>query len=471
MIIAFFIGLQPFKAFGDLDIEDWLRQAEGSYSKSPQFLSSSKASEAAKKQAKLTEFESPWTFSTQVQDTSHEQNPELSLTPHPTNTFDSQLGLDYRLRSSFEISLDATYDQVKYQEPLSAPYRTPDGPYNAALRFSYDVLKGGSNSLENTTAKSAYYSARRTLFVAQNEQLQTRVQLINLFVDIFVTECKIRELKKAQEFVGEAVKTGQYQLKSKTLSYKDYLTFVDLANSFSRRQGTLEGVQSANISRALSWGSEASRGPATLASQSIICMPKNKKNGTGLASKDLTEMSKRLPSVLAAEAAIQSTISQKRIVELGDDISLKPFLEAGYSQTPQATRGFYAATIGLALLWNLGGEKGETAQAAATLDQQAAQENFERAIAASQSQIATLQVQVTSQLNLMTILDRSITNSDILLKTLRAQKRIGATDALGFANAYINMIDGVHSRLDTWGLVKKAQNELNTYYKYNDKDN
>ena len=455
---------------GPLNLESFIQSSLPTFARSPTagFLQKSIESNRLSTESALEE--SPFSDRTDLNysvfPSDNDPNDLLAFTRR-TNSWVLTQELDYKLRSSLAATLTATYDYDTYQQPilLGDPL---DRPFQVSLKLSYDVLRGGARSLDNSNAYASAAQSRQRIYSNYSDLTVARVQYTSLLTDIFVTQCKIVVLKGAQETVEKTVRTGNLQEKTKTIAHKEYLNFVDLENSFARRMATLQSSSESLLKQLLAWGDDASKLSLQLQSTPLQCDLRleeliKKIRTYRLSQADLESIARVMPTTGAATASREASEHLLRVAHLTNLPSLLPYVQGGYSQTPHSLQPFDSGTVGVTLQWTPPLSKGAKAESAAQFALDSSERQEQKAVYDNTAHLSDLESQIQSQENILNVLQRSLENSHELLRTLEAYRAIGGIDSLNYANAYINSIDAHHALFDSWGTLEKTMFEFREY--------
>ena len=393
-----------------------------------------------------------------------DQSPtDLLLFGRRTNSWSLSQELDYKLRSGFTAQLVGSYNFDSYQQPFF--YDTLDRPYQVTLKFSYDVIQGGADSLDNSNAHANASQAKQAFYSTYDGLISARVQYMSLLTDIFVTECKISQLNQAKSTVAKTVQIGKLQAKTKTISHKDYLNFIDLENSFAQQTANFELNREKLYDQLIAWGDEALSASKKLQQKNLDCAPSisslfQEISQAKLPQEELETIAHDVPSARSAASAHSASQYQLRAAHLTNLPSLSPYVAGGYNELTHSTSPYSQGTIGITLQWTPPLMKGANAESAAKLKADAAEDQERKTVLDNSARLNSLQTQILSQKNIITVLDQSLQNSRELLRTLEAYLSIGQIDSLNYANAYINSISTSNAVLDSWGTLEKSIFEL-----------
>lgn len=464
------LGLSP--ARGDspnLSLETFVKAALPAFEKSPSAISLNETIESNQLTYSGALEQSPFSNRTDLSYSlfQSDQNPtDLFLFGRRVNSWLLTQSLNYELRSSLAVQLSITYDYDHYQQPWY--YDQLDRPYQALLRFSYDVLQGGSESLANSTAYASASQAKQTLYSNYDGLISARVQYVGVLTDLFVTECKIFGLKHARETVSQALKIGNLQMKTKTIGHKDYLNFVSLENSFAQQLASFELTRDQLFDQLSAWGADAVGLSRDLHKKSFDCVPDldalfREIDQTRISRQELSAIAQSVPSSRSATAALSASKYQLQAAHLTNLPSLQPYVAGGYNQISHSDQPFTQGTVGITFQWTPPFMKGVDAEAAARKALTAAEDQEKATILNNNALLSSLQDQIVSQRNILSVLDKGAQNSKELLHTLEALRVIGQIDSLNYANAYIDRIDTSNAMLDSWGTLEKSLFQLSEY--------
>lgn len=411
--------------------------------------------------------ESPFTLETRLAASGFQPNPdlqELAIFGRRFFSIEGSTGVRYHTRSGLDIGLRGSLVQNRYQEPEQ--FKKVDLPYSVSLDVSYDLLTGGSTGRERTIAAIRTERAWSNFFLRYQSLLDVRVKYMQLLTDLFAVACKISRLQAVQVEVGKTILEGKVQVQTKTISYKDYLNFQDLENSFARRLVSLQSQQRALTERLAVWGPTVSAG---LPNSSGAQCPAELGATLARAQAAVVERGRRqllaraFPSFAAGQAALREAELQVRLAGLNRTLGLVPFLSGEVSRQPFAGQTLASVTGGVSLSWNIAGARGRHESAAANAAQKSALASLEATALANLSTLNGHSVEVESQQAAYAVQKKSLETSRELLKTLVAQRAIGLVDSLSFTSAYLNSVETGFAVIDSWAQLEKTIFALKTY--------
>ena len=421
--------------------------------------------DAARLTRDAAEEESPLSIESELSQTVFQPNPdplERILFPrklyssHGTNRF------LWHTRSGFDAALEADLSYDRLQAP---PPGTPDDPYyQVTLSLSYDLFRGGAEGREWTESTLSGTRALQGFREQQQSLLDSRVDLVRLMTDLYVSSCQIAELRKAQDAVARTVREGKVQVQTKTISYKDYLNFLELESSFARRIVGMEATRRTLTQQLGAFGPEVAAHGATLP-KTPVCTPDLdatlKRAGEAFLDEPRREqLAKTLPSTGAAETAIEAAQLERRLTELSLSPAVTPFLNTELSRPPGGERTLGSVLAGFQFAWNVPGRRGDLTLGAADRSVDAATAQRQEVFQQNLTRLNVVAAELLSQRDVVPILRQSVRNSEELLKTLDTQRAIGVVDSLSFTSAYLNSIDARLSILESWGILEKGIFEL-----------
>lgn len=421
--------------------------------------------DAARLTRDAAEEESPLSVESEIAQTVFQPNPdplERALFPrrlfssHGTNRF------LWRTRSGLDAALQADLSYDRRQAP---PPGIPDDPYyQVTLSLSYDLLTGGEEGRQWTEATLGGMRALQSFRDQQQSLLDSRVELVRLMTDVYVVTCQIAETRKAQDAVARTVREGRVQVQTKTISYKDYLNFLELESSFARRLVGMEATRRTLTQRLGAFGPEVAAHGASLA-KTPACAPDLdatlKRAGEAFLDEPRREQLARvLPSTGAAESAIEAAQLERRLTDLSLSPAVRPFLNTELSRPPGGQRTLGSVLAGFSFAWNVPGRRGDLTRGAADRSVDAAAALRQEVFQQNVTRLNVVAAELLSQRDVVPILRQSVRNSDELLKTLETQRAIGVIDSLSFTSAYLNSIDARLSILESWGTLEKGIFEL-----------
>lgn len=452
-------------AFAEVNLSTWIHQASGLFAETPQSLSLAQTIRSSKHGREAAHRESPFT----VQSTWSRiglQDPGVASPWRKTVDWSLANQLRYQPRIGVEATLGVN---TNFLDTSSGSLSDSiNRPYALSTRLAYDILQGGLSGREKTREKANVELELQNLHSAQAEWLTTKIQFIGQMIDLYVSECKTQQLAAARSVVAETVKSGRVQVKIKTLSYKDFLNFLDLENSFARRLATEEATRAAYFERLLDYGQTVSDVAAQLLKRNPICKPGFKEievraNESRMDDASIRRLALFIPSMLAAENAKKTAQFQLRLTKLANRPNLSPFVGMDYARQEASTGALWSYTTGIGFEWNVAGPRGSYSVSSAEAELSAAGHQVERAFLDAVSMLRALQAQVRSQENVLLVLKASLETSRKLLETLNAQFAIGHIDSINLTTAMINGIDASNALVDSWGALEKTVYQIDLY--------
>jgi hypothetical protein len=364
-------------------------------------------------------------------------------------------------RSGLNVALRADYETSSLQQPTT--FGETDQPFDFGLRVSYDITRGG---IEERRARQSYSLAKRTRHLQDAAYLDAKLRFIALSSDYFLSRCKILLLEEGKVNVSDAVKTGRIQQKTRTISHKDFLNFLELENAFLKNLAIEEANRAALSQSFVGWGEAGTSLAGKL--DRPLCQPDlnqvlSRAKSALPTEAELDALSRTLPAFSAALASQEAASSAASVARLSNSVSISPFVSGNYIRESTTTKSLAEGAVGIALQWTIPGPRGTYEVAAAQTELAASGLLLKRTNDETLSRLRTLQSLLASQQNILTVLARSLENSRELLRTLEAQQAIGSVDTLSFTNASVNTIETQKAVLDSWGTIENTMRQLTEY--------
>lgn len=462
-----------------VSFDQWMRIGMRQFDDAPATQELLRSIQAQELSSEAASRQSPLTLKTRVHRSAYGVNPDWD--PDLTGTLRQLSDLTVtqevllETRSSFKAGLSASYSSLQYQ-PLSG-FDSSSQPFNLGLTLSYDLLKGGSDSPANLRARAESLEFRRERELKQQALLDSRIRYMQLISDLYVSSCKIAFLRAVHPRVQKTVTAGKVKVKTRTISYLDYLTFVDLEATFGKRLVEEETRRIAFLQEFSTW--ETSSTPnkeiqeilSSLQSGGAECKPALASIKAGISSwsrmndEEIRQLAIRMPSYRGAVA--QRSASEARFKETRerDGLSISPFVSGGYIREEFSQTAQTAYSVGVALEWNLPAPHSSYETAAARAGFSSADMGTQRAFRENLAKLRTLQARVQAQENIIEVLNRAVDNSLELLKTIDVQQSIGSADSLNYVNAYLGGASASDAYLDNFAALQKDLFELAEYRK------
>ena len=405
--------------------------------------------------------QSPFTVGLGANGTWYQPYPNIALGGDPRRTFafDPSATILYQPRSGFAATVVAGYTFARLQTPTT--YLSPTQPFNLALNVSYDLIQGGLHSTLWLQARASAAQVAAQHFAYDQQTIDAKSGFLALMTDLYTADCKIGLLDDMRRRIEDMLTAARIQLRTRTMSQRDFLNFANLESNFATQLVELQANRAALSEQARAYGSAAWTLDAALAAEHSICHPDVDASVTQarakiIATSELDAWAQALPATLSAVATQESTQLTALFVRKSNLPHLSPFVNAQMGQPDFSAQAIAQVTAGLSFDWNIPGARGGYAEREAQHNAAAARAQADGGFLSSRSVLRQLNAQLYFQAQVLDVLKKSLANSDLLLRTLEAQKAIGQVDSLNFTTAYLDNVAVQESLLDAWGFVQKA---------------
>jgi hypothetical protein len=451
------------RATAAVPLTTFLNESASRFGQSATSQQYSRAIESAERSYAARSRESPFRLRSEAARAYYQADPGLVETDLRTlNSWNLKNELLYQPRNSFEAALTANYSSSRFQEPTVYPASA--SPYTLSLTVSYDLIRGGSSGLRESEERAAALEYSRTGAQREGDLLAERVRFLQSMTDLFMNECKIARVREAQTQVAETVKAARIQARTRTLSHKDLLNFVDLENTFARRMAEQEFNRSQLVERARGWGADALEAAQKLKTAGPDCEPPVQdliaRSTPLIDDKETRKLVEALPTFQEANFSREASLARMRVARFANRVSLKPFISGELDRTEVSSRGLAAGSAGLLFEYRIPGPRGDYELAAAESDLASSTHAVRRSALEGQARVLELQASLASQRNILAVLEKSLQNSNELIRTLQIQRSIGSVDSLNYATAFVNQLDAASALLDSWAGMEKSMVEL-----------
>ena len=468
---VFTVWPRPAGAGDDEGFGSWLSQTLAHFEASPPARAVQRELEQARSALRESLEESPWTVEASAGQAVLSPNPdeeEAMLFGRERARSDLGGTVTLRTRSGWEASLDASTSYGRQQ------LGGDSFGHQVQLTLAYDLTRGGTDGPAKTIERINASRATRSLHGFRQRLVDLQVELQGLLTDVYVTECRLRRLEDLRGAVAETVETGKLLLDTKTISYKDYLNFVDLDNAFRRRIVGLESEQRALVERLERWGPRVVAATRELREQEPDCAPDvsaviDRADSLDLARRRREEVAGGLPSVTAASAAVTTAKLDLHLERQDQKPSVVVFLQTEVSRVPPVDRTLGSITAGMSFSWEVAGARGDLAIQTDRKALLAADARREEVLVDNVTRINTLIAENHSQKDVFAVIEKSLDTSRELLKVLDAERSIGLVDSLSYTNAVLNAVDAELELLQRWAILEKNSFELELYVAYVDR--
>ncbi len=365
--------------------------------------------------------------------------------------------LTYRDRSTFEGVVTARAGWGLQQQPSLVGASSL--PLSVDLRVSYDLIQGGADSAEWLVARGSNRRSSQRETQLQQEVLESLLTLLELSTQAAAAQCRLALLSEVEARIVETVKTGELELRTRTLSQKDFFNFTTLETNFRSQQA---GQRSALVTalRALEAFGDSGRAVAG-AVQRVRCTVSAPTLPADWGAPQVVEVVARgQPAVRALDAFRESLTLDVAAARLVNRPGVRPFLSGTFAKPDFSSQALGQVTAGLAFQWNVPQRRGQLNVHATEESAASAGELTARVYQETRSQLLRSAEQIRAQAGVVNALLTAEANANKLLAVLAAQRAIGQVDSLNFTSAYLSKIQASQSALDAWATMHNAFNDL-----------
>jgi hypothetical protein len=469
------LGVAPapeLEAAGSLKYQDWLNDLSSRLPHSSVIMSIVDEENANNDRAHVAEMQSPYTLRSSIQGSLTALQSDLTgIEAQQQSNLLLSNQLIYTDRSSLQVTLELDFGASSLTLPtlFSLPPYTPsqEETWYYDVKVGYDLIRGGPDGLGWTQTKAQRFTFDKSRFTSEDQILQQKIGFMRGATDLYVSQCKVRQLMSARQTIDDLVKSGRIQLKAHTLAYKDFLNFTSLQSQFAARIIAEKLATQTTIEAFAQYGPEFVTLATKIIGAQLTCDAELDRASPNMQDSETDRLAKMLPSYLAAEADTKSADANTRVAHLQNKPSLSPFVSLGFAHEDAANTnpaGYPPyLSAGVSLEWNIPGPRGAASEEAAHVEQMASGQRAHAAYTQNVSRLSLLQVQIPSQKESLEVLRESRKNSEELVRVLEAHRAIGSVDSLNFTTAFINNIDAQNAMLDSWGALTKSVYELEEY--------
>jgi len=444
---------------GALQADAWISATAALFDRNPRVRALREGIDASRVRARAALAQAPLALETSVEaaafqpvaeaDPLRATRPLVSAAPRAT--------LTYRDRGGLRAEARAGAGFIRTAQPGGAPDSVPAA---VAVDLSYDLLGGGREGIGWTRARLDASEEEQALLAQRQGVLARRLEYLRGLVELWVTACKLQELRGARSAVGRSVQEGKAQVDARTISYKDYLNFLDLENRFSRQLTQLENRRQIAAASLTPWGAGVDARARELERGSLDCHPElepllQRAEREAAAHGDFTALASRLPVASAARTAVEAVLSWRP--------EISPYASVGYGREGGTGSPLGEVRLGVLGRWDVPGARGTLELEAARRQAQVSEAAAQAALEEGRTALRTLASEIAGQRQIFEVLQSSLRTSAELLRTLDAQRAIGSVDSLSYASAYLGSIEARFALLESWGTTDRSLRELGAY--------
>lgn len=369
--------------------------------------------------------------------------------------------LSYRKRSGLNIQIET--DAIN---SLSSPNTVSDSN-RIDMNVAYDILAGGSQSRSAIQARLNSLESKQNQNKAAQELLTTKLALIRSLVSLYFAQCKTHYLQSAESAIKEAEQFAREQSHSKVISHKQFLTFQDLANKFSRELTSQQAVLEQNRLSLSVYGDDYNDSVVKSLNDKIQC------------EFDLTQLARQSEKILELEIKTDSWVAvlpAQKLLTIGSSlalenlnfihaqgaVSLSPYLGSTYHFPVLSSRAPIESYFGFRFLWNIPDEAQKQNEESARGVRLSSDLRTASGMDSNKYFVSLLFSQIKTEIKNVQIQERSLKNSVALLNTIKLEQSISLSDPITYALASINALEAKLALLTSIGNLKVAGASIQT---------
>lgn len=371
--------------------------------------------------------------------------------------------LGFGLRERFFAQLDGSVGLLEAMG--TGTFAAENLPFSLGLRLQYDVLRGGNRSAENDRARADAVSALGSKLQSWDQMLALRLELQSVTSALYGNACKQRGLEALRERAERALSEAEVQKSAKVLSQTDFLNFRFLRSSVMARVARLTAERAELEARLMVFGELVARKVAASIAAVRTCDPDfSALRSLSPPEAPVLERTAETAPGVAAQRAVQLALVFAREAR-GTELlpGLSPFLAGRIARPDGLDSEVASVSGGLALDWAIPGERGAQGLEAATVQHRAAEAAAEAARLGALSELKALAARMTTQQQLMRVLEATAEDSAALVEILDVRRSIGDVDALNLASAVSGNLDAQFSLVDAAIQIEGAFLQIETY--------
>jgi hypothetical protein len=391
--------------------------------------------------------------------TSEESYLSLESTELTAKNKTAAVELDYRLLNSF----NSTFSLSKAYSSFSPTMNSVDDLLQFSVKLEYDLVKGGENSSTFITAKIERDTFNQSKLQDYQNLNSEAILFRTLLAQFYSILCKEENLKKALISVNETVSKGELLLKTKNISYKDYLNFLTLRNSFDLRIASLNIEKGQLEDSFISWGDKIKLEVDDYFSKTLKCYNSQEeliklKNTLNYKLEHTdSEVQNSLP-VQSAKLGVH--ISKNRVDLAKNNLrpSILPYLQLSGSSSKYdhtSTAGEIlkgnqkTIAAGISIEWDIPWTKDSNELRAATLINNGSKTRANFSHESIRSQLIQIERTVLNQESILDILIKTYETNQSLVLAINAQRSIGRIDSFNYTSAFLALNETVNLFMDS----------------------
>ena len=193
----------------------------------------------------------------------------LQAIPYPDRFVGLMQTLAYQNWDGLNARVQAGVTYGNYFEGVAD---VPDR-YNYTVNgtVAYDLVQGGSDSPLNLQAQSQAMNFEAQRLSVTSMTAAMRISFFRLMVDVYNAKCNVDFISRLRGKVDDAVATGKVQLDANTISYTDYLNYLNLKTSFEQSWLQQQTFLEALLAEAGGWSPDIRKSLETKLRSGITC--------------------------------------------------------------------------------------------------------------------------------------------------------------------------------------------------------
>lgn len=369
--------------------------------------------------------------------------------------------LRMRKRSGLEAGISGSVD---YSRIAASNFY----PYQVSVDIAYDLTQGGDTGVAKTIERIAINSARQNLLQTKQTLVDLRVEYISLLIDLYSANCTLLQQRESKERVAKTVEVATVMRKTRTMSNKDFLNFVQVQNSFERDIASSESLVRILQEQVRRWGDGAYvKAKATI---SKIQSCENEVDATlarvetlAVSADRIAEIATLQPAAAAAKEAVAGAELRLRLEKMDRKASISPFMQLDVGQSGLLRDDLFSLFFGVRLDWQPRTKRRSAAERVRKLGVVEARNGRDLVLLDNRARLHTLWVEIQTQTQVIASLRSSIETSRELIKTLETERSVGLVDSLSYNNALINSNATKLQLLGSWAALERSMLEFEVY--------
>ncbi len=341
-------------------------------------------------------------------------------------------------------------------------------PYVVSVDVAYDLTQGGARGVAKTAEKIAVTSARQRMREAEQALIDLRVEYIGLLVNLYGANCTLLQQRESRNRVAKTIEVATVMRKTKTMSNKDFLNFVQVQNAFERDIAASESLVQVLQAQVRRWGDAAfANAKSALANiqscKSEVDASVSRAKSLALTADQIAAVAQAQPGAAAARDAVTNAELTLHLEKVDRKPSVSPFVQLDFGQQGIVREDLVSLFVGLRLDWRPRTARREAAQRVRELGITEARNSRDLLLLDNRARLHTLWVDIKTQTQVIESLQASLKTSNELIKTLNTERSVGLVDSLSYNNALLNLNATRLQLLSSWTALERSLLELEVY--------